>query len=89
MNNLRGFIQAARDANMLEEVATLENNLRMLQQEFRRQKVPLSPSEKEDDTVAAVKKQVTDIANFGYSEFIKTLDHTNLSATLLHICVNV
>ena len=58
MNNLRGFIQAAKDANMLEEVATLENNLRMLQQEFRRQKVPLSPSEKEDDTVAAVKKQV-------------------------------
>ena len=58
MKNLRGFIQAARDANMLEEVATLENNLRMLQQEFRRQKVPLSPSEKEDDTVAAVKKQV-------------------------------
>ena len=58
MNNLRGFIQAAKEANMLEEVATLENNLRMLQQEFRRQKVPLSPSEKEDDTVAAVKKQV-------------------------------
>jgi len=63
MNNLRSFIQAAREANMLEEVAMLENNLRMLllqdaQLEFRRQAVPLSATtEKEDDTIAAVKQQ--------------------------------
>ena len=38
MNNLRGYIQAAREANMLDEVSMLESNLKMLQKEFKRQK---------------------------------------------------
>merc|ERR1711962_1218746 len=38
MNNLRGYIQQAREANMFDEVSMLESNLRMLQEEFKRQK---------------------------------------------------
>ena len=42
MNNLRSYIQAAKEANMFDEVSMLESNFRMLQQEFKRQQ--------EDDT---------------------------------------
>ena len=37
MNNLRGYIQAAREASMMNEVSMLESNLRMLKQQFRKQ----------------------------------------------------
>ena len=37
MNNLRGYIQQAREANMFDEVSMLESNLRMLEEEFKRQ----------------------------------------------------
>ena len=46
MNNLRGYIQAAREAGMFDEVSMLESNLKMLQQEFKRQK--------EADTVMSI-----------------------------------
>ena len=45
MNNLRGYIQQAREANMFDEVSMLESNLRMLQEEFKRQKVKRQESE--------------------------------------------
>jgi len=54
MNNLRGYIQQAREANMFDEVSMLESNLRMLQEEFKRQK--------EEEAVAAAKQQVTDMS---------------------------
>ena len=54
MNNLRGYIQQAREANMFDEVSMLESNLRMLQEEFKRQK--------EEEAVAAAKQQVTDLS---------------------------
>ena len=38
MNNLRGYIQAAREANMSDEVSMLSSNFRMLQLELKRQK---------------------------------------------------
>lgn len=38
MNNLRGYIKQAREANMFDEVSMLESNLKMLQEEFKRQK---------------------------------------------------
>merc|ERR1719228_1061851 len=38
MNNLRGYIRQAREANMFDEVSMLESNLKMLQEEFQRQK---------------------------------------------------
>ena len=46
MNNLRGYIQAAREANMSDEVSMLSSNFRMLQQELKRQK--------EVDTVTSI-----------------------------------
>ena len=54
MNNLRSYIQAAREANMFDEVSMLESNLRMLQEEFKRQKA--------EEAVAAAKQQVTDMS---------------------------
>ena len=54
MNNLRGYIQQAREANMFDEVSMLESNLRMLQEEFKRQKA--------EEAVAAAKQQVTDMS---------------------------
>ena len=38
MNNLRGYIQAAREANMSDEVSMLSSNFRILQLELKRQK---------------------------------------------------
>ena len=38
MNNLKIYIQQARDANMFDEVSMLESNLRMLEEELTRQK---------------------------------------------------
>ena len=55
MNNLRGYIQQAREANMFDEVSMLESNLRMLQEEFKRQK-------EEEEAVAAAKQQVADMS---------------------------
>ena len=54
MNNLRGYIQQAREANMFDEVSMLESNLRMLQEEFKRQK--------EEEAVATARQQVTDLS---------------------------
>jgi len=39
MNIIRGYIQQARSANRFDEVSMLENNLKELQVEYRRQKV--------------------------------------------------
>lgn len=39
INNLRAYIKQAREANMFDEVSMLESNLRMLQEEFQRQKI--------------------------------------------------
>ena len=38
IKNLKSYIQQARDANMFDEVSMLESNLRMLEEEFKRQK---------------------------------------------------
>ena len=54
MANLKSYIKQARDANMFDEVSMLESNLRMLQEEFKRQK--------EEEAVAAAKQQVTDMS---------------------------
>ena len=54
MNNLRGYIQQAREANMFDEVSMLESNLRMLQEEFKRQK--------EEEAVAAANQRVNDLS---------------------------
>ena len=37
IKNLKSYIQQARDANMFDEVSMLESNLRMLEEEFKRQ----------------------------------------------------
>jgi len=39
MTIIRGYIQQARDANRFDEVSMLETNLKMLQEEFKRQKI--------------------------------------------------
>merc|ERR1719334_2167422 len=39
MTIIRGYIQQARDANRFDEVHMLETNLKMLQEEFRKQKI--------------------------------------------------
>jgi len=39
MTIIRGYIQQARDANRFDEVNMLETNLKMLQEEFKRQKI--------------------------------------------------
>ena len=54
MNNLRGYIQQAREANMFDEVSMLESNLRMLQEEFKRQK--------EEEAVTAANQRVNDLS---------------------------
>merc|ERR1711955_107619 len=48
MNNLRGYIQQAREANMFDEVSMLESNLRMLKEE--------------EEAVATAKQQVTEMS---------------------------
>merc|ERR1712117_382239 len=48
MNNLRGYIQQAREANMFDEVSMLESNLRMLQEE--------------EEAVAAANQRVNDLS---------------------------
>jgi len=46
MNNLRSYIQAAREANMFDEVSMLESNFMMLQKEFKRQQEDATGSHK-------------------------------------------
>ena len=38
IKNLKSYIQQARDANMFDEVSMLESNLRMLEEESKKQK---------------------------------------------------
>jgi len=45
MTIIKGYIQQARDANRFDEVSMLETNLKMLQEEFRRQNVSENPPE--------------------------------------------
>eukprot|EP00090_Calanus_glacialis_P046327 TRINITY_DN9050_c0_g1_i1.p1 TRINITY_DN9050_c0_g1~~TRINITY_DN9050_c0_g1_i1.p1 ORF type:complete len:592 (-),score=219.64 TRINITY_DN9050_c0_g1_i1:173-1948(-) len=45
MTIIRGYIQQARDANRFDEVSMLETNLKMLQEEFKRQKISEKPPE--------------------------------------------
>jgi len=43
MTIIRGYIQQARDANRFDEVSMLETNLKMLQEEFKRQNISDHP----------------------------------------------
>lgn len=60
MNNLRGYIRQARDANMFDEVSMLESNLKMLQEEFQRSQ---EQKNKEQEGVNGVKEMSLDESN--------------------------
>jgi len=50
MTIIRGYIQQARDANRFDEVSMLETNLKMLQEEFKRQNISEKPPEAVEQT---------------------------------------
>merc|ERR1711913_239961 len=52
MNIIRDYIQQARSANRFDEVSMLENNLKELQVEFRRQKQAESEANTSNDNPA-------------------------------------
>jgi len=79
MTIIRGYIQQARDANRFDEVSMLENNLKMLQEEFKRQRI----SEKQTDTstgyvsFSGVNKPQFDEARRELTNGVDTGDNSN------------